>query len=109
MTTPLAGEHARDRVTVQMELARDGTHAPVFGLVQAQDVGAKFDGNRHGSGPLPGRKKPGRSWGGTLAPQKRQRHGAGVTTARTAMGISNGAGNEVARQVDEEVHNGSVV
>jgi len=45
------GEHALDGVAVQVQLAGDGAHAPVLGLVQAQDLRAQFRGYGHGWAP----------------------------------------------------------
>ena len=65
-------ERAQYGIAVYLELARDGAHAPAFVLVQAQDLGAKLDGDGHGSGPLCQRSKFKRSAADTLVPQKWQ-------------------------------------
>jgi hypothetical protein len=41
-------EHAAHCVAVDVQLTRDGAHAPVLDLVQAQDLRAQFRGYGHG-------------------------------------------------------------
>src|SRR5262249_4361067 len=68
------GQHPCDGSVMHMQLAGDGTGAPLLNVVVAQDLRLELGGYGHGSAPRRRRKKPVRRNGEQGRPHKWQRH-----------------------------------
>jgi len=72
---------------MHVQLPGDGIGAPSLDMVVAQDLRLELRGYRHGSRPLPRRKKSMRTNGEQGRPQQWQRHGGCSGAARRVCGL----------------------